>query len=105
MDFNQRVTKTPLKKLENDFVKIKDLKLDLVQDLIKKQNIQFLIANLGSPLELIPNSETFNFWKKVKTNIAITEEVYLEDYPNNFVYFPSLWEKGDLKIILLETHH
>jgi hypothetical protein len=70
-----------------------------------------VVADVGRPLEWIPLSQSFEFWKaKVKPNICHTnEKTSLDAYPDSYCFSASLWkdptDPAYEKIVLLEKRH
>lgn len=86
-----------------------DLGTPQIKELLRNGDLQFVVANTGSPLEWIPPQKTFYFWtNEVKSHIAEpnSDGFMLEDFPDEYVYCASLWRTADdAPIVLLEMHH
>jgi len=77
-----------------------------IQSMLQVGTVTFVVANLGTPLQWIQLDECFRFWKSIKNNIADEEEIFLDNYPDEFAYVATEWnEESGERIILLETHH
>ena len=82
-----------------------------IADLLRAGPVRFVIADVGRPLEWIPLSQCFEYWKaKVKHNICRPEEKRpLDIYPDWYCFSASLWkdatESITQAIVLLEKHH
>ena len=72
--------------------------------------VQFVVANIGSPLRWISVGDRFTFWKgevKVRLVPADAEKFYLDDYPGEYCYVATEWTRSPSQstIVLLECHH
>ncbi len=80
-----------------------------IRDLLRRGNLQFVAAEVGTFLKWIPLEETLEFWRdEVRLHIAEPNAggFVLEDYPNEYAYRASLWQSAnDCPIVLLEVHH
>ena len=108
---NQKVvTQLPLKELTVDGLNYKRGRNLLVSDIkeaLRLGNAEFIIVDIGKPLERIASSSVYDFWKEEKENIADDERIYLEDYPGEYFYSATEWTSNDndKRIILLEKNH
>lgn len=114
MRFNQRVvSQTPLRELWNDCgvvsaKEVQELNATDIAELLRGGEVQFVVANVGSPLKWIPLDECYSFWKsEVKSHLADrAAENYLENFPDEYCYFASEWKAEDGKriVLLLMSH-
>jgi hypothetical protein len=114
MGFDQRiVSQTPLHELWNTCGIVSDKELcklraaDIAR-LLRMGKVQFVVADIGSPLNWVPVDKCYSFWKsEVKNHLAdsvVNKSV--EDFPDQYCYFASAWEaKGGEPIILLVMSH
>ncbi len=79
-----------------------------LSEILKKECVQFVIANLGEQFIWLELEKCFSDWKE-NIQAQVVEEVdgfSLEDYPNGIAYVASEWRNNDdMRIILLETFH
>jgi hypothetical protein len=70
--------------------------------------VRFVVADVGKPLEWIPNNQRYDFWKdEVKAHLAAPEsKAFLEEFPDEYCYFASEWNSydGDTIILLSKAH-
>lgn len=89
-------------------IKCQDLDSGAIVELLRTQPIRFVVADVGKPLEWIPNNETYDFWKtEARDHLAKQDEPNpLETFPGGYCYFASEWNayEGN-KIILLSKAH
>jgi len=78
-----------------------------IRNLLKKGKVQFVVANVGCPLEWIPIDNCFDFYKtKLKNRIADKEVNYLDNFPDNYFFYASEWKSNNLlPIVSLEMYH
>lgn len=78
-----------------------------IVDLLRQEHVRFVVAECGEPLQWIPCSNGYGFWKaEVKPRIVETETFDLADFPGNYCYVASEWADGQpLPIVLLEMYH
>jgi hypothetical protein len=77
-----------------------------VQRLLREESVRFVLADCGLPLQWIPESERFAFWKSVRAQIAEPDKaIYLGGFPQNVAYVASQWQgHGGKCVVLLEKH-
>ena len=80
-----------------------------VASLLRLGPVQFVVADMG-PLRWVSPEATFRFWKEeVKPRVvpAGAEQFRLEDYPGNYCYVATRWERqgSSIPVVLLERHH
>lgn len=80
-----------------------------IANLLRQGAVQFVVADIGRPLQWIPSGDCFDFWKReVQLHLASPEsQTALDSYPGSYCYFASEWSRGNLTlpIVLLEKHH
>lgn len=115
VDPNQRIVgSTPLTTIWNrdgdlDAERIRDLGVDDIRSMLRQGTVQFVVANVGSPLDWIHPDLSTDFWRKIARRRIVPPDVdgfSLDDYPDGYCYCAALWRIKDLNdIIVLETHH
>jgi hypothetical protein len=87
--------------------RIRNIDEDGIKALLRSGPVRFVVANCGSNLRWIPVEETFDFWKRIRHQIAKpSSPIHLEKYPNETAYIASQWRgQPDRSLILLEAHH
>ena len=113
MDPSLRVVmQMPLTELWDDAglvtdVKLRHLSRNDVAAMLRQGRVRFVVANSGEGLKWSPPSECYDFWKtEVKSRIAETGRVFLEEFPNEYCYVASEWtDNQQSPIVLLEKHH
>src|SRR3954454_17586936 len=104
------VTRLPLAELWNDegivsSSRYRDLVTRDITSLLRMGAVEFVVADVGHPLQWIPAAETFRFWKS-EVKIHITDpnsRARLGDFPGAYFYYASEWRTADEKpIIVLE---
>ena len=79
-----------------------------IVDLFKISPIEFVIADVGKDLNWITVENCFTFWKsEVVIHLADDlNEIFLDEFPENYAYVASLWKGGAQEsIVLLEKFH
>ena len=84
-------------------IKVRDLHHSDIVDLLRKDTVRFVVADLGQPYHWIPNNERYDFWKdEVKAHLASPESPSaLQDFPDEYCYFASEWKSYDGEVIIL----
>jgi hypothetical protein len=104
------VTKLPLDELTVDkiaFERKRNLLPVEIEEFLKLNNVEFITADVGHPINKISNEAAFKFWKESKSNIVKDfDYIRLEDYPQEYAYLASEWisEAGN-RLIVLEKYH
>jgi hypothetical protein len=92
-----------------DAVRLRAVGRDDVAGLLRAGIVQFVRANVASPLEWIDERERFGFWtSEVRDRIVHPAQpsFQLEDYPGEYCYLASEWRaEGRPPIVLLERYH
>jgi hypothetical protein len=79
---------------------------DDIRELLRGGALEFVVANVGSPLRWISCDECFDFWKReAGRRIADPRGFSLNDFPDGMAYVASEWLGDQLPIVLLEAHH
>ena len=108
------VTHTPLLELWDDDGPIaarrkRYLTLEDVRSMLCQYAVEFVVAEVGTPLKWIPVHKCFDFWRsEVKSHLVTNpdEGFLLEDFPNEYAYVASEWS-GELQtpVVVLEMYH
>ena len=104
------ITKLPLSRLttsRGDATHLADVSGELVRDLLREGVVRFVIADVGTELRWVPETECFDAWKnEVQPHLAEPgQRAYLEQFPGEYAYFASQWDDGSSPIILLSKAH
>tara|TARA_B110000967_G_scaffold209020_1_gene263347 strand:- start:2989 stop:3288 length:300 start_codon:yes stop_codon:yes gene_type:complete len=86
----------------------KYLTRDELTEMLKRNPVEFVIANVGYNLKWIPIEKCYENWKsKIKTHVVQDlNKIELDKFPNAFAYVASEWSgKTQTRIILLEMLH
>lgn len=80
---------------------------DAIRALLRAGPVRFVVADIGSPLYWVPETECFDVWKKeVQPHLAEPDQpVYLVQFPGKYLYFASHWDDGASPIVLLSKSH
>lgn len=108
------VTRLPVERLVDDEGEIEAsrerfLSKETLRDLLGRYPVEFVIADVGTPLKHIEVKRCYEFWKsEVEEHIVNDPDsgFRLEDYPGEYAYVASEWA-GQIQtpIVLLEKHH
>lgn len=103
------ITELPLQCLPSPFadaIRADYISEEGIKKLLTPDGIDFILAEIGKPIVIIPKGECFDFWKKsVKGHLADTTNFYLEDYPDGYALVASRWESSfSQSLIVLEKH-
>jgi hypothetical protein len=114
MKADQRiVTRLPLEELWSgprliSTIKVRDLNAEQIKELLRNAQVRLIVAEIGAPLQWIPNNETYDFWKQeCKPNLADPDaQVRLEDFPGAYCYFASEWKSygGEIIVVFSKIH-
>ena len=108
------VTRLPLQELwqDNGFTttaRSRSLTREDINSLLRIGPVQFVVADVGTPLRWIELGDCYEFWKaEAKPHLAtVGSSATLKDFPEMYCYFASLWDSGDTvgPIVALEKHH
>ena len=66
---------------------------DDITDLLRTGLVQFVIADVGAPLQWIQLHDCHRFWKnEVRPHLAADSKAILDEFPGSSCYFASLWD-------------
>ena len=104
------ITKLPLSHLTTslgDARCVGEIGSESIRNLLRADTVRFVIADIGSPLHWLPESECFDRWKnEIRPHLAEPgQRVYLEQFPDEYAYFASQWDDRSSPIILLSKAH
>ncbi len=106
------VSRTPLNFLWKDQLVLslkrgEFLRKSQVEELLKHEPVEFVIASIGSPLSWIDIEKCYDLWEKeLKSHLVEDyDEFDLDDYKNHYAYVASEWIGEDKRLILLEVFH
>ncbi len=115
MDPSQRVVvKMPLSEIWDDHGPIvahhkRYLRADDIKAMLRLSPVQFIVANVGDPLTVIPLDQCFTFWKsEVQDHLVADPDgpIRLEKLPGEYAYLASEWSGGtSTPIVVLEKLH
>jgi hypothetical protein len=108
------VTRLPLERLSDDERDIEAsrerfLSKEALRDILRRYPVEFVVAEVGSPLKYVEVAKCYEFWKsEVEAHIVADPEsgFRLEDFRGQYAYVASEWS-GQIQtpIVLLEKHH
>ena len=110
----KQVTQIPLKELchaTGSIIgsRIRMLKRTEIAELLRTGAIEFVVADVGRPLDWIDPHDCFSFWKnEVKSHLADAgSQIEPENFPGAYCYAASQWvcEEIARPIVLLERYH
>ena len=104
------VTRLPLTQLvtrRGEAMCIGDVGAEAIRNLLRLGMVRFVVADVGLELDWLSEDHCFEVWKQeVKPHLAEPEQqVYLEDFPDEYAYYASHWEDGSTPIVLLAKAH
>lgn len=77
-----------------------------IKSLLQWPGTQFVVGNIGAPLEWIPKEKCFEFWESdVKAHLCERRSFNLEDYPGDYCFIASKWVMDSKVIIFLFKCH
>lgn len=89
--------------------RIRSLSTDEVIALLRNGKVEFVVADVGLPLQWIAPADCFAFWKAEGRFHLIEPGCgnFLSEFPGHFAYFASEWNPGEseIPVVLLEKHH
>ena len=109
----QIVTQLPLIGLwdeTGDLVAVRggDVSEAQIIELMREQDVQFVVADLGYSLRWVRSADTARFWKQeLKGHVAPPgSQVSLDDYPGGFAFWASQWSTLAFPcVVVLEKIH
>jgi hypothetical protein len=82
---------------------------DELKEMLRKFPVEFMVANVGSPLKRIEVERCYEYWKsEVQPHLVADAQkgFRLEDFPNSYAYIASEWSgQIETPIVLLELYH
>lgn len=89
--------------------RVRELGVDDIKSVLRNGTTQFVVADVGKPLDWIDQTLSFEFWDKTVKHRLVEpglEGFALEDFPGEYCYCATLWKTQELvDIIVLETCH
>lgn len=86
-----------------------DLDRSAVETMLRKDPVQFLVAELGSPLEWVPLGDSRKFWRRdaAERLVGPKETGRLDDFTESYFYRAQAWVDagGECALVLLEKNH
>jgi hypothetical protein len=79
-----------------------------IKDLLKRGQVNFILADVGQKLQWIQTNQCFAFWKSEAEQHIVTDvnNINLDNFIDNYAYIASEWKSDDpTPIILLEKIH
>lgn len=104
------VTQIPLARLwcgdaDRPATRSRYLNTEDLGELLAGAEVQFVVANIGDPLQWVDPVERYRFWKtEVKEHLADPCRFFPEEFPGGYCYLASEWN-DDATIVLLERYH
>jgi hypothetical protein len=86
-----------------------DLDRSAVETMLRKDPVQFIVAEVGSPLEWIPLDDSRKFWRRdaAERLVGPKETGRLDDFTESYFYRAQAWtdDGGECVLVLLEKNH
>jgi hypothetical protein len=108
------VTRLPVERLSDDKGEIEAnrerfLSKEALREMLRRNPVEFVIADVGRPLKHVEVGKCYDFWKsEAEAHIVPDPDLgfRLEDFPGEYAYVASEW-CGQIQapIVLLEKHH
>jgi hypothetical protein len=115
MDWAKRVvSSTPLSELWNEKGPLPaerrgDIGAERVRTLLRESTLQFVVADAGLPLQWVPASDRFRFWKEEVAPRLVepgAQGFRPENFPAATCFTACEWRTpGGNAVVLLERHH
>jgi hypothetical protein len=110
---HKRVLSTPLSELWDrngrtlDLRREGDLSAPQIQQLLRQEAVQFVVADPGLALLWLNEKDSLQFWKEEVRGRVHRSGTSLEDYPGEYCYQASLWRESEQAgpVVLLEKCH
>lgn len=108
------VNRIPLERLWNEDGEIEVsrkcwVSTQALRAMLRMGQVQFIVADIGSPLRRIDMAKCFDFWKSEVEHHLIDDPglgFSLDDFPGGYAYLASEWTGNHpASIVLLEKHH
>lgn len=85
------------------------LSKDALRELLRRYPVEFMVADVGTPLKRIEVRRRHEFWKSEVEGHLVNDPdsgFRLEDFPGEYAYVASEWSgRNQTPIVLLEKHH
>jgi len=86
-----------------------DLDRSAVEVLLRRDPVQFLVADVGYPLEWVPLGDSRKFWRRdaAERLLGPKETGRLDDFTESYYYRAQAWtdDGGDVALVVLEKNH
>ena len=86
-----------------------DLDRSAVEGLLRKDLVQFVVAEVGAPLEWVPLADSRKFWRRdaAERLVGPKETGRLDDFTESYFYRAQAWvdDKGECVLVVLEKNH
>ncbi len=86
-----------------------ELDRSAVEVLLRRDPVQFVVANIGSPLEWVPLAKSRQFWRgdAAERLLGPKETGRLDDFAGSYYYRAQSWldEEGSVALVVLEMNH
>jgi hypothetical protein len=107
------VTQLPLRELwrDNGFTitsRARSVSESDITHLLRAGPVQFVVADVGSPLQWIQLRDCHRFWtEEIKPHLAAGSRASLDEFPGSYCYFASQWnrEAEGTPIVVVEKSH
>jgi hypothetical protein len=79
-----------------------------IRELLRREAVRFVVADVGARPDWIPETRCFEFWKdKVRPRVADARAHHaMNEFPADFFYFASEWlAAAGPPIVVLERQH
>ncbi len=110
---NWRATKTPLDELWDQNGPLKAQRIGRrtsgqIRQLLRESGLDFVVADVGLPLQWHTGEEALRFWATAKNQICdhLEQGCELESFPDEYFFFAEEWraESGEIIILLIRNH-
>jgi hypothetical protein len=85
------------------------LSKEALREMLRRQPIEFVVADVGTPLQRVEVGKCYEFWKsEAEAHIVDDPDsgFRLGDFPGEYAYVASEWSgQSQTPIVLLEKHH
>jgi hypothetical protein len=88
--------------------KLRSLQTQDLANLLQVGPVNFIVADIGMPLQWIDSIDCYRFWKtEIKTHLAAPDQkCTLDEFPGGYFYFASEWRRKDgFPIVVVERYH
>jgi hypothetical protein len=115
MEPKQRVvTRLPLEEVWREdgalasVQKLRTLQAQDVADLLRVGPVNFVVADVGTPLRWIDSTDCYRFWStEINVHLAAPDQkCTLDEFPGGYFYVASEWRRKEkFPIVVVERHH